>query len=226
MDSPVSWLDTPIDAAAAPPIDAAAAPPIVAAAAPPVVSPIQPDPEPPIVPPIQSGAEPPIDTSIEERNRKGTNKMRLRLPTVHAPPAPVAGAVAAIVQAQPIVAPPSAPLLHSEKGFRKGAIGAADYPVGGPDDLADVLQPPQSQRPDRRAETERRIKEAEAFRDQLRKQVDDLGKHKRDGLEAILAGREPPTFVGGVPAEKPRESLVQESQRKEAEKTAIGQDRL
>ena len=185
-------------------------PPPVDAATEPIVAP--PPPPPPVDAAIATAA-------VEPRIKKRNNKMG-----------------------------PALPFLEPEGRLRSGAIGSADFPIGGPGEQGELRQQQemehvdirahrahQSHGPDSRAETERRIKEAQAFRDLLRQQVDDLRKYKRDGLKAIHEGRAPPTFVDGGPAEKPRESLKEEYRRKQAEKAAkanavpptnVGQDRL
>ena len=195
----------------------------------------------------QSGAEPsvaspvvraPPDTTIEERNRKRSNKLKLRpsivgvSPSVGTAPGPVTHAAAATVH--------SATLVHNIGGIDKGAMGAADYPVGGHDDLANVLQspadsPPQPHacRQSRAAEIHSRIQQAQAKVAQLRKELNDLRSHKADHREAILAGKPPPTDVAtaaAAPAPHVRGSIVAENKRIQAEKAAkaagVGQDRL
>ena len=135
-------------------------------------------------------------------------------------------------------------------------FAAGRNPLGGHDELAEVLQPPQShadsrahdqakykgrERRARAAEVERRIKEAEAFADQLRKQLDDLRRRKDGSREAILAGKVPPPLHTAPPmqvakaaaasaAPLVRGSLIAENKRVQADKAAkaagVGQDRL
>ena len=219
------WLDAPaaaVDNTSDAPVDTSDA--IAAAAEPLFASPVV--------------CAPP-DTTIEQRNRKGTNKLKVRTSIVGGSPSVGAAPHAAAATVH------SATLVHNIGGIDKGAMGAADYPVGGHDDLANVLQSPADSPPQphaghhresraRAAEVHSRIEKAEAKVAQLRKELNDLRSHKADHREAILAGKVPPptdvATAAAAPAPHVRGSIVAENKRIQAEKAAkaagVGQDRL